>query len=940
ALVDLLADPDDRVRAAAVRGLTSRGPGASAAIGGGLKSDSARARVGAIRVASALQMKDLAPEIIRLLGDKAAEVRQEAARALGGPMGSEQAVELLVARLDDTNMDVAAAASEALAKRPEALSRVRAQLKDLPKGSEEARVNKLFLLAGPILASGDPAATAELAERACARVPTPKNIERAKNILAKRKVITRIEALSKARSTHGSKPPMPLIVNLCLADPDVRIKAAGLEYLASFPTPDLPMPLVICLGHKNMEFAMAAAREAMRLPGDVARNTLRRAAKGVHIRRKILAAGVLAQKKDPTGEAVLALAAARELDIPSPLPGWAAYCYSYVGEKHRAESIAAAAAARRSMLEKAFYYAAAARLGHAESRKKLVPMSTDRHIPPMARVKIVELLAEIGEGEPKKILLQVVKAGDTRAQAAAIRALAGIRDPSVITDLVGLISELTPAAAAAAKATILSYGDEAENQLQDTLSKGDRRARLGALATLTELGRKASLPSKAAVIKLLRDSQRDHTIRRHITEALVSMTGLKPLPDWEWGDWAEATDVAIEDPAKLPLKRRSWSWRPRWTIVQGQKTKQDKDMWMSLRLPEGWDEHGAAIGDPGAPGRPKVDVSCKVFDTENWKYHQTSQKLPYKSAQEMRSVIKRKLTEMPVGQKYVPGRGDTPLDRRTGGGNFQRTRYVPKPGVSAVDGPVFSAGGAKVAPMMLVDKPMKLTTYWLFAYKKVGTRYWMASIALSARSNDYKRYRRLFEAKIARSVEFGVSKVAKKEEEAGAKVAHKAPGGPETWEWVTFTAPPGWMRRGEDIFHVNAPGYPRINVMIERDPFDPELKLPMSKRRFRSAAAMRQERYIELTHRKLGNKYIPLPSIKAKLGSAFRLGKAKVAPLLVINTETASTTYWYFIALVSKDVNWYCEIRCKALTTHYPAHKEFYEKGIRDSLKLDSDKMK
>ncbi|MHC4201186.1 MAG: HEAT repeat domain-containing protein, partial [Planctomycetota bacterium] len=394
ALVDLLADPDDRVRAAAVRGLVSRGPGASAAVGGGLKSDSARARVGAIRVAAALQLKDLAPEIIRLLGDKAADVRQGAARALGGPLGSEQAVELLVARLDDTNMDVAAAASEALAKRPEALTRVRAQLKDLPRGSEEAQANKLFLLAGPILASGDPTATGELAERACAQAPTPRNIERAKNILAKRKVITRIEALSKARSTHGSKPPMPLIVNLCLADPDVRIKAAGLEYLASFPTPDLPMPLVICLGHKNMEFAMAAAREAMRLPGDVARNTLRRAAKGVHIRRKILAAGVLAQKKDPTGKAVLALAAARELDIPSPVPGWAAYCYSYVGEKDRAEGLAAAAAARRSMLEKAFYYAAAARLGHAESRKKLVPMSTDRHIPPMARVKIVELLAE------------------------------------------------------------------------------------------------------------------------------------------------------------------------------------------------------------------------------------------------------------------------------------------------------------------------------------------------------------------------------------------------------------------------------------------------------------------------------------------------------------------------------------------------------------------
>ena len=124
------------------------------------------------------------------------------------------------------------------------------------------------------------------------------------------------------------------------------------------------------------------------------------------------------------------------------------------------------------------------------------------------------------------------------------------------------------------------------------------------------------------------------------------------------------------------------------------------------------------------------------------------------------------------------------------------------------------------------------------------------------------------------------------------------------------------------------------------DPFDPELKLPMSKRRYRSATAMRQERYLELTHRRLGNKYIPLPSIKAKTGSQFRVGKAKVAPLLVMNAETAYTTYWYFIVLASTDVNWYCEIRCKALTTLYRPHKQFYEKDIRKSLKLDSDKMK
>jgi HEAT repeat protein len=922
ALVDLLADPDARVRAAAVQSLASRGPGVLAAIGGGLKSDSARARVGAIRVASALQLKDLAPEIIRLLGDKAAEVRQEAARALGGAIGSEQAVELLVARLDDTNMDVAAAASEALARRPEALARVRAQLKDLPKGSDEAQVNKLFLLAGPILASGGAAATGELAERACAQVPTPRNIERARNILAKRKVITRIEALAKARSVRGSQPPMPLIVNLCLADPDVRIKTAGLDYLRRFPTPHLPMPLVICLGHENMEFAMAAAREAMKLPGEVAKNTLRRAAKGVHIRRKLLAAGVLAQKKDPTGEAVLTLAAARELNIPSPLPGWAAYCYSFAGEKDRAEGFVATAKAQGSMLEQAFYYAAAARLGHAESRKKLLPMSTDRRIPAMARVKIIGLLGELGEGDEKKLLLQVAKGVDTEAQIAAIRALAEVRDPSVVSDLVDLIPSLVPSAAAAAKSTILSYGKEAERQLQDALARDDPRVRLGALATLAELGIKAGKPAKVAAVKMLRESGRDPTIRRHIVEALEAMTGLKSMADWGWADWAVATGVAIEDPAKLPLKRRLWSRRSRWTAA-GKKDPDEKSMWLSLRVPEQWTERGDEFSDKGALGKPQVDVSFSPIDFEYWTLRYSGpKKLPYKSAEDMRNAYRRKLAVLPAGKGFVR-----------------------RPGIVAVDRPVFSASGGKVAPMMLIDKPKNLTTYWLFVYKKAGNKYWIASVALSARTKDYGRYRRLFETKIARSVAVGVSKAPKEEKAAGAKVAgakvaRDAPGGPQTWEWVTFMAPAGWKRRGRDISHISALGNPRVTVMTERDPFDAELKLPMSKRLYRSAAAMRKVRHIELTHRKLGNQYIPLPSLKARTGSPFRVGKAKVAPLLVTNAETATTTYWYFIALITTDVNWYCEIRCKALTKHYPPHKQFYEKGIRDSLKLEFDKMK
>jgi HEAT repeat protein len=115
-LWELLADPNECVRAAVVRGLSERPrPLHAAWAARRLSRPPWFARSSALTIIGRRRLKEALPGIDAATGDPNVDVRRAAAEALG-EIGGNEAVRLLVRLRKDTNPYVRAAAEEAIGK--------------------------------------------------------------------------------------------------------------------------------------------------------------------------------------------------------------------------------------------------------------------------------------------------------------------------------------------------------------------------------------------------------------------------------------------------------------------------------------------------------------------------------------------------------------------------------------------------------------------------------------------------------------------------------------------------------------------------------------------------------------------------------------------------------------------------------------------------------
>jgi HEAT repeat protein len=711
-LAEALGDKDDGVREEAVRGLVARGSAAAHLTSKALASDDERVRSAAITVAARLSLRKLAPDIVALLAEPSARVRWQAATCLKGRMATKDAYPNLVAALDDKSLDVAVAAAEALAGQEDALPLVLARFEKLPdEGVGQSVMREILVLAVPILASHDLEAKEKLAERICVDRPLPKVISLAKRLLATPNVSSRMRAMTAARTTGGSKQPMPLIMGVGLMDRDVRVRTAALRYFATFPSEDMALPLIIRMGDDDLELAMSAALEIGRFKDKSVTDALRQAVKGVAPLRTVLAAGVLARKDDPAGADVLKRAAVRELRVPSPVPGWSAYQLSLLGKRDLAGRFAAEAGATRSGVERVYYTAAAARLGDEKAQKKLKSMLVDRRTPINARVELARLLALQDPDGAKQALLEMLYEPKAQIQIAALGALADIGDADVIPGIMGRTGAFTPAAAEAAKAAVIRFGRRAEAGLLASLSATDRRECVAALEVLTGLARQTSRAGVEAVVETLKVRETDVPVARLASKALAAMTGRPENKSWKWREWAGALGIKV--PEAEVGGEEGWGW-------------------ITAELPKGWTRLGDAVTDNAAEGRPTVRITTERDPAEGEDPTPRSDRRYKDSA----AMLKSRLISLAY--------------RKVG------DQVIPLLNVAAQKRSSFSVGSgavkARASALLFTNKTSQRTTYFVFLVYSRKDASWYAEVECSVATANYAKYKRLFEKEVARSI--------------------------------------------------------------------------------------------------------------------------------------------------------------------------------------------
>jgi len=711
-MAEVLGDADDNVREAAIAGLASSSSAAVGPLCGALASEDDRVRCAAIRVAEQASITRLAPNIVDLLSVSSPRVRWQAAKGLRGQMATKEAHPKLVAALDDEVLDVAVAAAKSLAGQHEAMPLVMARFEKLPAdGNTPEAVRSLCLLATPILASQDAGARTKLAERLCASRPELEVVETAKRLLATTSTRTRARTMTALREDGDDEPPMPLIVGVGLMDGEARIRRAALDYFAAFPREDMLFPVIIVMGDDDLKLAMSAALGIGRLDDNITVEALRQVVKGVAPLRTVMAAGALARKKDRSGEKLLMKAFARELGLPSPIPAWAAYQLSFIGNKELAKRFVAEAETAGSSEERAYYIAAAARLGNEGSRKQLVSVLSDRRTQADIRVETAQVLSEDDPEEGRKALVNTLSEREPTIQMAALKALADMGDPKAITGILKRIPRFTPAAAKIAKATIVGFGKRAEDPLVSALSSVDQLERAAALEALTTLGKQTSRDGIKAVLRTMRVHENDPVVTRLAAGALVAMTGRSGNPAWTWKEWA-----------------RALGFRSAFAKVAGE----ERFGWISFKMPQKYTRQGWGA------------------TTNVWPYQ---------------AIIKVRTERDPPGPKHLYENASAMREARLRELTLTKDkgRLVRLPGMFVTKCREFTVSTgdekAQISTLRLTNSKKRRTTYYYFLINSAenGNRY--AEIECFTPSSDYNKESTFFEKKLSQSLKIRVDEL-------------------------------------------------------------------------------------------------------------------------------------------------------------------------------------
>lgn len=536
-LAAALADPEERIREAAISGLSAIGRNAADAVKEALNSNQPRVRAAATRVAGLLSLKDAAKTVAKLmLSDEETEVRFEAARALGGALGGPEVFEPLVTAMKDQNLDVAAAAAEALAAHVDSAEIV---AKSLPSIAETG-TEPLAFAAIPILAFKRAEPAEALAKTLCASKPVPKIVEACEKILALPNPASRKDAISSA----PDGPEVRSAVGMCILDPDDRIRRAALMRLSSAKQLESFLPMVLALGSQDVEFALECARFLEGRTDHNLLSLLRRSAKGVHPQRKTLASGLLASRGESVGAEVLLGAAQGRFQLRSPLAGWAAYRYALVAEADKVRALIVSASDTKDARERVFFAAAGARHGDEDSLKRLRAIVSDRSAGE-ARSEAVRMLGELKDKNSAQVIAALLNEHDPVLVGAAARAIAMLSANDVLPLLIKRLGELPPGPAQEAAAAVLSFGPKAEDAIVAAMDDPDPNVRQAAVSLLEGLGRKATRKGIEKTVFLLRDRRLEAATREAAIRALTAMTGVQPGENWTWKQWAKADRKSV-----------------------------------------------------------------------------------------------------------------------------------------------------------------------------------------------------------------------------------------------------------------------------------------------------------------------------------------------------------------------------------------------------------
>jgi len=719
-LTGAFGDPDVRIRDAAVAGISAIGRTAADAVGKALGSEKALARAAAARAAGELSLREHAQTVAKLmLSDRETEVRFEAARAFRGALGGPDVFGPLVTATGDESIDVAAAAAESLSMHSDSIDVLVKSLGSFgPERSAFAAV--------PVLAARRADAAETLAERLFAEKPPAKVLELCKRILALPEVAARKEAISEASEAARKAPQISAAVGLCLLDPDDRIRRAALGYVMSLAEIEFPLPVAIALGSQDAEFAFACARACAGRSDAPLLSVLRRAAKGVHPQRRVLAAGALAARGESAGAETLRLAALGTPALPVPLGAWAAYQYSLVGEDEPVKALLAQMPAGRDVRERVFVAAAAARRGEPESIKRLRAVAADRAAGE-ARAEAVRILGEIKDADSVGAIRALVREQDPALVTAAAKALAACAHAEALPDLVKRCPDLPEDRAQEVRSAILSFGTKAEEAILAAMDDPDIRVRAAALSLAEGLGKKASRKVVEKTVFVMRDRKLEHATRDAAVRALIAMTGVRPGEDWTWKQWAKALNVKLEDEVSaVPMAPMDWGW-------------------LTMEVPAAWRRAGTSAGDQFAPGSPLVNFTA----TRDPEKPGTSSPPAGRRFQSAQALQRERINDLTTALVTI-------TDARTGKIVEKRER---REGITATSLGAYNSGLATVAPARVEDKNTGRTTYWLFVVASGRQCSWYGEVAMSVDTSEYADYQHLFETRMRGSLKVHQDKI-------------------------------------------------------------------------------------------------------------------------------------------------------------------------------------
>jgi len=430
-----LTDADEEIRLATVRALAALGSlGKGAVLLGRLADPSLRVRLAAIDAVVSIGDPRSAPFLTERLGDVASEVRQRACLALG-ELGDRRAAPALVRALDDPMTEVQVAAARALARLGDAAAAppLRSALRSPSPAVRRAAAQALGRLGDPgsaealIAALGDdetrPVAEEALHRIGTSAVPALLRAARAEGRMPMAAAQAAVRLLGQA----GDARALPLLLELLAWGPvprETTIAALGalrdpttLETLAAYlddPDPRLRGTALAAVG------PIADGRVESAIIGllDDPVPEIRLVAARVVGRHRITQAGPRLVARLDDEDPALRLAATRALGKLGGPGAATALVDALAQEALRGEALTALA-----------------RLRPAAARQPLL-----RRVHGASGTWRAHLLRALGavlrdHGVAPPIAGEMLSSGDERVRAAAVAALAAIKDPATLPAL-------------------------------------------------------------------------------------------------------------------------------------------------------------------------------------------------------------------------------------------------------------------------------------------------------------------------------------------------------------------------------------------------------------------------------------------------------------------------------------------------------------------------